>query len=133
VILAAAFLILMVARVLRGGADTAGATPYDVICPACGYEATMKLKSWPFPKCPKCGKARLEIAAVCPVCGRTEPMKDSRAFWENPYGALRSGEVLPVCPEHKRRMTSKIAWRLQREELRRMGVETPQAPRKPAK
>jgi RNA polymerase subunit RPABC4/transcription elongation factor Spt4 len=115
----------MFRRSAKNDASNASATPYDMVCPACGAEETVKLKSWPPPACSKCGKAQLAIAAVCPRCGKTAPMTDSRAYWENPYGATRSGKILPRCAQDKTVMLPKIVWRLQQEELRRVGAAKP--------
>jgi len=120
--LAVAFVVFMVIRLGKGDTSTAKPVPYDMICTECGHEVTMRLGKWPPPPCPKCGKNTLEIAAVCPRCATVAPMKDSRAFWENPYGAVRSGKVLPRCPKCNALMRPKISWRLQQEELRRVGA-----------
>jgi len=107
----------------QGKTDTSSAktTPYDMICTGCKAEITIKLASWPPPPCPKCGENKLAIAAICPRCKTVAPMLDSKAFWENPYGALKSGKVIPKCPKDNSFMTPKISWRLQQEELRRIG------------
>lgn len=121
-VIAGAFAIWMTRRTSRHDPTSAPATPYDMICTSCGAESTLQISRWPPPMCPKCAKAALEIASICPRCGKVAPMKDSRSYWENPYGSLRSGRVLPQCAKCKTLMRPKIAWRLQQEELRRVGL-----------
>lgn len=118
---AVAFVVFMIVRMGKRDTSTAKPTPYDLVCTECGAEMTMKLKRWPPPPCPECGKNALQIAAICPRCKTVAPMKDSRAFWENPYGAMRTGKASPRCPKCKVYMRSKISWRLQQQELRRVG------------
>ena len=106
------FLLWRVLQTTEADAPHQPRVKLDLVCEQCGHEvlAYGRNAEKPFPmKCPACGRQSLVLAAYCPECKTTLPLKDSNAFVASPYLATTqfAEKVFPRCPECGRLMRLK--------------------------
>ena len=71
-----------------------------LVCTSCGWEGRVAVRGG-WRRCPDCREKTVNLAAVCPKCGKVMPFLDDGLYLQDSVHAMseHAAEVLPTCPE----------------------------------